>query len=729
MASKEKFLRVAEAKPADAGRGIVRIDPELLKILSLAEGDAVLIEGGKLTAAIVRRGYEEDANRGTIRMDGMQRRNADVGIDDKVGLRKAVVRPAEKVHLAPTEPVRIMGGEQFMAQVLQGRPLTRGDVVSVSIMGRKFDFIVTSFAPAADAVVVESNTEITISEKPAKEEEAKIPRVTYEDIGGLGDEVRKVREMIELPLRHPELFERLGVEAPKGVLLHGPPGTGKTLLAKAVAGETNANFHSISGPEIMSKFYGQSEENLREMFKQAEESAPSIVFIDEIDSIAPSRDEVSGEVERRVVAQLLSLMDGLQGRGKVVVIGATNRPNALDPALRRPGRFDREIEIGVPDRDGRLEILQIHTRGMPLGKDVDLKELAGVTHGYVGADLAALSKEAAIRSLRRILPDIDLQADVIPTEILNKLEVTREDFLAAYRELEPSTMREVLIEKPNVHWTDIGGLEEAKQELKESIEWPLKMNKLFLHVDAKPPKGILLYGPPGTGKTLLARGVATESEANFISVRGPEFLSKWVGESERMVRETFRKAKTAAPCVVFFDEIDAITPTRGMSADSQVTERVISQILTEMDGLEELHNVTIIAATNRPDLVDPALLRPGRFDRHLYIPPPDLDTRRAILKIHTAKKPLAPDVKLDELAKRTDRYTGAELAAVCNEAAMLAIREYATTVEKLDEDELAKVRLEKRHFDEAIKKVQPRVKDYAGYQSLSSKYDREAEVA
>src|SRR5881398_3504643 len=542
-AGREKFLRVAEAKPADAGRGIVRIDPEVMKILELKEGDIVLIEGTKSTAAGVRRGYPEDANRGVIRMDGMQRRNAGVGIDDKVGLKKALARPAEKVSLAPTEPIRIMGGEEYMAQVLQGRVITRGDVLSVSVMGRKFEFVVTSFSPGADAVLVESGTEIKIAEKPMKEEEAKVPKVDYEDIGGLGSEVRKVREMIELPLRHPELFERLGVEAPKGVLLHGPPGTGKTLLAKAVASETNANFHSISGPEIMSKFYGQSEENLRDIFKQAEENAPSIIFIDELDSIAPKRDEVTGEVERRVVAQLLALMDGLQARGKVVVIGATNRPNAIDPALRRPGRFDREIEIGVPDRDGRLEVLEIHTRGMPLAEDVDLKKLADVTHGFVGADLEALAKEAAIRALRRILPEMDLEAQSIPGDILNKIIVKMSDFLDALKEIEPSAMREVLVEIPDVSWDQIGGLEEAKQEMRESIEWPLKMNKLFAHFDARPPRGIMLYGPPGTGKTLLAKAVATESEANFISVRGPEFMSKWVGESERMVRETFRKAK------------------------------------------------------------------------------------------------------------------------------------------------------------------------------------------
>src|SRR3990172_1495731 len=474
MKPHERFLRVAEARPADAGRGIVRVDPEVMKILELREDDVVLVEGGKLTAARVRTGLPEDVNRGIIRLDGAQRRNADVGIDEKVGLRKAVARPAEKVSLAPTEPVRIMGGEDFMAQTLRGRVLTRGDIVTVSIMGRKFDFVVTSFSPSADAVLVDARTELKIAEKPAKEEETKIPRVTYEDIGGLGDEVRKVREMIELPLRHPELFERLGVEAPKGVLLHGPPGTGKTLLAKAVASETNANFHSISGPEIMSKFYGQSEENLREMFKQAEANAPSIIFIDEIDSIAPKRDEVSGEVERRVVAQLLALMDGLAGRGKVVVIGATNRPNALDPALRRPGRFDREIELGIPDRDGRLQVLQIHTRGMPLADDVDLEALAGMTHGYAGADLAALCKEAAMRAIRRVLPDLDLEADIIPMEILNRLTVTREDFHAAFRDMGPSTLREVLIERPNVRWADIGGLGDVKQQLQETVEWPLK---------------------------------------------------------------------------------------------------------------------------------------------------------------------------------------------------------------------------------------------------------------
>ncbi len=730
MRDEEKFLRVLEAKPNDVGRGVVRIDPELMAPLRLRPDEAVIVEGRRKTVALLAPGYPEDANRGVIRLDGLQRRNAQIGLDEKVGVRGAASKPATKVTLAPLEAVRIMGGEEYLAQALDGRLATRGDVLSVPVMGRRFEFVVQSFAPSAEAVEITADTKVKIAEKPAKEVETKIPRVSYEDIGGLGDEVAKVREMIELPLRHPELFDRLGVEAPTGVLLHGPPGTGKTLLAKAVSSETNANFHAISGPEIMSKFYGQSEENLREIFQQAQENAPSIIFIDEIDSIAPKRDEVTGEVERRVVAQLLSLMDGLQARGKVVVIGATNRPNSLDPAIRRPGRFDREIEIGIPDRDGRLEILQIHARNVPLGKDVDLKELAGITHGYVGADLSALVKEAAMRSLRRALPSIDLEVEEIPVEVLRKLEVTREDFLQAFREMEPSTLREVLIERPTVHWDEIGGLEGAKQELREAVEWPLRYAKLFTHAGAKAPKGLLLYGPPGTGKTLLAKAVATESEANFISVKGPEFLSKWVGESERAVRETFRKAKTAAPCVIFFDEVDAITPQRGMGADSHVTERVISQILTEMDGLEELHNVTVVAATNRPDMVDPALLRPGRFDRLVYTPPPDLEARKAIFAIHTKGMPLGSEVHLDDLAKRTEDYTGAEIAAVCNEAAMLAIRDFVAAGGSLDDKQVKKMVLKKDHFERALAKIRPRSKDeLRRYQDLSRRFREGMEVA
>ena len=730
MREDEKFLRVLEAKPGDVGRGVVRVDPELMGPLHVQAGGPVIVEGRRKTAAVLAPGYPEDANRGVIRLDGIQRRNAQIGLDEKAGIRVVTPKPAAKLTLAPLEPVRIMGGEEYLAQALDGRLAARGDVLSVPVMGRRFEFLVQSYAPSAEAVEITAFTKLKIAERPAKEGEAKIPRVSYEDIGGLGDEVAKVREMIELPLRHPELFDRLGVEAPKGVLLHGPPGTGKTLLAKAVASETNANFHAISGPEIMSKFYGQSEENLREIFTQAQENAPSIIFIDEIDSIAPKRDEVTGEVERRVVAQLLSLMDGLQARGKVVVIGATNRPNSLDPAIRRPGRFDREIEIGIPDRDGRLEVLQVHARNVPLAKDVDLKELAGITHGYVGADLAALVKEAAMRSLRRALPSIDLEVDEIPVEVLRRLEVTREDFLQAFREMEPSTLREVLIERPSVHWDEIGGLEDAKQELREAVEWPLKYAKLFTHAGAKAPKGVLLYGPPGTGKTLLAKAVATEAEANFISVKGPEFLSKWVGESERAVRETFRKAKAAAPCIVFFDEVDAVTPQRGMGADSHVTERVISQVLTEMDGLEELHNVTVVAATNRPDMVDPALLRPGRFDRLVYIPPPDLEARRSIVAIHAKGKPLAPEVDLDDIAKRTEDYTGAEIAAVCNEASMLAIRDFVAAGGPLEDKYVKKLALKRDHFDRALAKILPRSKGaLQRHQDLSTRFRDGMEVA
>ncbi len=704
---KEKILRVVQAKSSDDGKGIARIDPALMRILDLNQGDTVLIEGTRSTAVTVYQGYPEDENRGTIRIDGGIRKNAGVGLDEKVSIRKTVPKPATKVTLAPTQPVKIVGGEEYLVQVLDGRPIVKGDLVEVTIMGRKFDLVVQNFTPAAEAGLIQSFTEVKLSEKPAKQEVAKGPKVAYEDIGGLTDEVAKVREMIELPLRHPELFEKLGVEAPKGVLLHGPPGTGKTLLAKAVASETSANFTSIGGPEIMSKFYGESEERLREIFKEAAESAPSIVFIDEIDSIAPKRDEVTAETERRIVAQLLALMDGLGGRGKVVVIGATNRPNALDPAIRRPGRFDREIELGIPDKDGRLEILQIHTRGMPLADDVDLVQLASMTHGYVGADLAALTREAAMRALRKILPTRDLEADSIPVEVLNSLSVTMDNFMEAYREMQPSTLREVLLESPNVKWEDIGGLEEPKQELMESVEWPLRYGALYKHMNATAPKGILLYGPPGTGKTLLAKAVATESQANFIGVKGPEFLSKWVGESEKAVRETFRKARQAAPCVIFLDEIDAIAPVRGTSHDSGVTERVISQILTEMDGLEPLHNVIVIAATNRPDIIDPALLRPGRFDRLVFIAPPDLDARKEILRIHTKGKPLADDVDLNKLAAKMDNYTGAEIAAVCNEAVMLAIRDYVLEGGEMEEDKIKKHKVGMKYFEKAMENVEP----------------------
>jgi transitional endoplasmic reticulum ATPase len=707
MDSSEKVLKVAEAKSKDAGRGIARVDPEVLSALGLTAGDVIQIEGKKRTVAIVWPGYPEDANRGTIRIDGTIRRNAQTSMDEKVAVKKLAAKEAQKITFAPTEPLRIMGGEEYLNQALEGRAVTRGDVIEINVMGRRIDLVVVSYAPSSDAVIVQRGTEVKIGEKSVKEGTTNIPKVTYEDIGGLGDEVKKVREMIELPLKHPELFDRLGVEAPKGVLLHGPPGTGKTLLAKAVAGETNANFTSIGGPEIMSKFYGESEERLREIFKEAEENAPSIIFIDEIDSIAPKRDEVTGETERRVVAQILALMDGLKSRGKVVVIGATNRPNALDPAIRRPGRFDREIEISIPNRNGRLEILQIHTRGMPLAGDVDLEKLADLTHGYAGADLAALCKEAAMHSIRRIVPEMDLEMESIPVEILNKINVKKEDFFAALREMQPSSLREVLIESPNLKWDDIGDLEDAKRELREAVEWPLKYAGLFDYMNATPPKGILLYGGPGTGKTMLAKAVATESEANFINVKGPEFLSKWVGESEKAVRETFRKARQAAPCIVFMDEIDSIAPTRGGGFDSHVTERVISQLLTEMDGLESLHNVVVIAASNRPDMIDPALMRPGRFDRLVHIHMPDLEGRKKILEIHLKNKPLAKDVDVADLAKRTDGYSGADLSALVNEGIMLAIRAVVAKGGDLSKDSLQKERVNMKAFLEAMEKVRP----------------------
>ena len=703
-------LRVTEAQSRDVGRGIARIDPKVSSEIGLSAGDVVEIHGKKKTAAIYWPGYQEDTGRGIIRIDGYTRNNAGAGIDEKVDVKKVDAKEAKKITIAPTEPLRITGGEEYLKQILENRVISRGDLIPLGIMGRRINLIVTGVQPPAAAVIVVTSTEVVLSDKPAKELAMEIPRITYEDIGGLTDEIRKVREMIELPLRYPELFERLGVEAPKGVLLHGPPGTGKTLLAKAVASETNANFASISGPEIMSKFYGESEGRLREIFEQAQQNAPSVIFIDELDSIAPKREEVTGEVEKRVVSQLLALMDGLQSRGKVVVIGATNRPNALDSALRRPGRFDREIEIGVPNKDGRLQVLQIHTRGMPLAEDVNLTRLANVTHGFVGADLEALTKEAALHALRRILPDIDFSADSIPAEILNKIIVDMNDFESSLKEIEPSAMREVLVEVPNVKWTDIGGLAGVKEELQEAIEWPLKYPEIFAYMNTSPPKGVLLYGPPGTGKTMLAKAVANESEANFISIKGPEMLSKWVGESERAVREVFRKARQAAPTIIFFDELDSITPVRGTGlGSSQVTERVISQILTELDGLEELKDVVVIGATNRLDIVDPALLRPGRFDRLLEVPVPDLDARKDVLKIHLDKKPLAADVKIDVLANKTDGYSGADLAALANTASMLVIKEHITKSKTLDKakEKLKDLKITMKDFENTLEKMKP----------------------
>ena len=702
-------LKVAEAISRDVGRGIARIDPTIISELGWQTGEALELDGKKKTFALLWPAPASDSEKGIIRIDGYIRNNAGVGIDDKIVVRKSDAKIATSITLAPTEPLRITGGEEYLSQLLDGRVITKGDIITINVMNRRIDLMVTRIEPIASAVIVDENTQVEISEEVARPQR-NLPRVSYEDVGGLRNEVAKVREIIELPMKHPELFERLGIEAPKGVLLQGPPGTGKTLLAKAVATETNAHFITVSGPEIMSKFYGESEERLRQIFEEAEKNAPSIIFIDEIDSIAPKREEVTGEVEKRVVAQLLSLMDGMVSRGKVVVIAATNRPNALDPALRRPGRFDREIEIGVPDQKGRLEVLQIHTRGMPLADDVNLEKLASSSHGFVGADLQALAKEAAMSSLRRILPQIDLEKESIPAEILNKISVRMKDFQDALTEVEPSAMREVLVEVPDIHWADIGGLKEVKREMEESVEWPLKYRDVFEYASTRPPKGVLLYGPPGTGKTLLAKATANESEANFISIKGPELLSKWVGESEKGIREVFHKARQAAPCIIFMDELDSIVPTRGASmGDSQVTERVISQILTELDGLEELRDVIIIGATNRPDMIDQALLRPGRFDRLLYVGVPDLDSRNEIFKIHLRDKPLAKDVNIDTLASKTEGLTGADIRGIADTASMLAIREY---IDKYKGSDILKAKLKElgitmAHFEEAMKKVKP----------------------
>jgi len=689
-------LKVLEVRQHEAGRGRVRIDEDAMEALGISAGDVVEIEGKKKTVAVAWPGYAEDKGKGVIRMDGWTRKNAGVSIGDKVKVRRAEVKPATFVRLAPVS-MTLAVDENFIAYVkkrLLDRPIIEGDVIQIPVLGQVIHFTVTNIKPKG-VVVVTDKTQLKILERPV--DTGKIPRVTYDDIGDLEEAKQKIREMVELPLRHPELFKRLGIDPPKGILLYGPPGTGKTLLAKAVANETDAYFIAINGPEIMSKFYGESEQRLREIFEEAKEHAPAIIFIDEIDAIAPKREEVTGEVEKRVVAQLLALMDGLEARGDVIVIGATNRPNAVDPALRRPGRFDREIEIGIPDKRGRLEILKVHTRSMPLAKDVDLEKLAEITHGYVGADIAALCREAAMKALRRVLPKIDLEREEIPVEVLETIEVTMEDFMNAYREITPSALREIEVEVPTVRWTDIGGLEEVKQQLREAVEWPLKYPDSFRRLGIDPPKGILLYGPPGTGKTLLAKAVATESEANFVSIKGPEVFSKWVGESERAVRELFRKARQVAPSIIFIDEIDALAPMRGLvSTDSGVTERVVSQLLTEIDGLERLEGVVVIAATNRPDIIDPALLRPGRFDRLIYVPPPDEKARLEILKVHTRRMPLAEDVDLLEIAKKTEGYTGADIEVLVREAGLLALRENINTD-----------KVYARHFEEALKKVKP----------------------
>jgi len=704
MSSKDQIvpevqLKVADARQRDVGRGIARIDQKTMQKLGITAGDVIEIIGKRKTSAIAWPAYSEDQGREIIRMDGFTRKNAGVAINEYVIVRPAKVRDAISVTLAPVD-MRLNVDEDFTNFVknrLMERTFTEGDTTLVMMLGHAIPFTVVKTRPHG-IVRITHDTHVQIMSEPAPEARG-VPRTTYEDIGGLHEEIQRIREMVELPLRHPELFQRLGIDPPKGVLLHGPPGCGKTLLARAVANESEANFFSINGPEIMSKFYGESEARLREIFQQAQQNAPSIIFIDEIDAIAPKREEVTGEVERRVVAQLLALMDGLAARGNVIVIGATNRPDALDPALRRPGRFDREIEIGVPDKQARYEILQIHTRGMPLAEDVDLKKLAEMTHGYTGADLAALCRETAMKALRRYLPEINLEEERIPPSVLEKMEIRMEDFLNAYKEITPTAMREVYVEVPTVHWEDIGGLEDIKKELREAVEWPLKNPEVFKRFGIRPPKGILLYGPPGCGKTLLARAVATESEANFITIKGPEVFSKWVGESEKAVREVFRKARMAAPAVIFFDEFDSLVPRRGMGfGDSGVSERVISQLLTEMDGIMRLDDVVVIAATNRPDIIDPAVLRPGRFDRLIYVPAPDEKARLEIFKIYTKNMPLGKDVNLEELAKATRGYSGADIEALCREAALNALRRDLNAKEVVKAD-----------FDAAMEKIGPSI--------------------
>jgi transitional endoplasmic reticulum ATPase len=725
-------LKVVEAIQDDVNKGIVRIDSNFMKEIGIKPGDIVEILGGKPTVAMADRALPGDIGLNTIRMDGLLRRNAKTGIGEEVKVKKAEIKEAKKITIAPaSEKVEVRtSNTHVFKQGLLGRAVIKGDIISLggtkrrrrtmtgspffdevfsmmeeqnSGMGFGFGFgdlklVVADTVPAKQPVIVTEHTQIELSPKAVKIEEETIPEVTYEDIGGLNEEIKKIREMVELPLKHPEIFERLGVEPPKGVLLHGPPGTGKTLLAKAVANETNSHFILINGPEIMSKYYGQSEENIRKKFEEAEQNAPAIVFIDEIDAIATKREETKGEVEKRVVAQLLALMDGLKNRGRVVVIAATNVPNILDPALRRPGRFDRELEINVPNEEGRLNILKIHTRHMPLAKDVKLKEIAKKTHGFVGADLASLAKESAMIVLRRLLPDLQYdKEESIPKEILEKLIITKSDFIEALKTVRPSALREVLIDVPNVKWDDIGGLERVRQELAEAVEWPLKHPEVFKRMGVKAPKGILLYGAPGTGKTLMAKAIAHESEANFISVKGPELLSKWVGESEKAVREIFKKARQTAPTIIFFDEIDSLVPRRNASSDSHVSERVVNQLLTEIDGLEDLHDIVIIGATNRPDMVDTALLRPGRFDRIILTPVPDEKSREEIFTVHTKGMPIK-GITSKELAAMTEGYAGADIEAVCREAAIIALRE-----------DLKAEEIHKKHFEEALQKVRPSV--------------------
>lgn len=691
-------LKVAAAMPKDQGRGIVRLNSDVRNHLGIRSGDYILLKGQKETVAVAWPSLKEDEVLDMVRMDGLIRTNAGARLGEMVEVSKTTVPEATRVVLAPNQPVRFQQGfENYVKQQIINKPITRGDIILVASIGQGLQFTATNVTPTKHVRVTPA-TQVEVLTKPAKPEDVTVPDVTYEDIGGLGKELVKIREMVELPMKSPELFKRLGIVPPKGVLLHGPPGTGKTLIAKAVANESGASFRVINGPEIMSKFYGESEQKLREAFEEAEKDAPSIIFIDELDSIAPKRAEVTGEVERRVVAQLLSLMDGLAGRGQVIVIGASNRPDDIDEALRRPGRFDREIVIGVPDKQGRLEILQIHTRSMPLEENLDIERLAAVTHGFVGADLAALAREAAMQALRRALPHIDPETGDIPADVLTNLYVTQADFDMALGEVSPSALREVLVEKPNVRWDDVGGLAKVKMQLREAVEAPLKHPEVFEEMGIRAPKGVLLFGPPGTGKTLLAKAVATESEANFISIRGPEIFNKYVGESEKAVRDIFKKARQTAPCVLFFDEIDAILGSRGRRDDSGVSQRIVNQFLGELDGMQSLTNVLVVGATNRADILDPAVLRPGRFDNVVFVPPPDADARLEIFKVHTRDMPLADDVSLEKLADETEGFSGADIEGLVREAAMAAVRG----------DWKAKP-VSMKHFEEAMAEVRPSI--------------------
>lgn len=711
MANKKLTLKVAETRPRDVGRGIARMDPKDLKILGCEVGDVVQIEGKRKTACKVMPAYMEDRGKGIVQIDGIIRENAQIGLDEKATVEKVSYKSAERITLSPITIGGLRGEKdtQYIGRLLEGLPLVAGDRVRATLFGtRSCDFKVLDTVPKKEIVLIQPTTTIRMEVKEG--EERRGLKVSYEDIGGVDKQIQRVRELIELPLKYPQVFERLGIEAPQGILLHGPPGCGKTLIARAVANETDAYFTSISGPEVMAKWYGESEARLRSIFEDAQANAPAIVFIDELDAIAPKREEMGGEkqVEKRVVAQLLALLDGLESRGRVICIGATNIPDALDPALRRPGRFDRELEIPIPDKNARLEILQIHTRGMPLAEDVSLEKLAEITHGFVGADLEALAREAAMVCLRKILPKVDFELAEIPYETLLELEVTMDNFMEALKEIEPSAIREVFIEIPDVKWSDVGGLEDIKKQLMEAIEWPLKHPELFTKAKTRPPKGILLHGPPGTGKTLVAKAVANESGVNFISVKGPQLMSKYLGESEKGIRQVFKKAKQASPTIVLFDEIDAVVPIRGAGGgdSTRTTERVISQFLTEMDGIEELKGVVVLGATNRFDMLDPAVLRPGRFDLLLEFPIPDEATRLEIFKIHTKGKPLDKDVDLKELVNKTDTLTGADIEAICRQASMLAIREFLQKVKgKPDKKAIEEFSIKKKHFDEALKSV------------------------